>query len=560
MTENELNLPENPETPEEPTAAPQAQPEAVSQETGEAAAAPEASDAEAAAPDAEAAADEAAAPDGETVPDEAAEAEAVPGEEADAAAPEAPAPKRSGAKIAVAIIAALAVLGAAIWLVLHFTGSKTERKLTAIDSYTYEDETQAEHYNSQPVANLGDQELTNGQLQIYYWSQYYSFLSQYGDYAPYFGLDTATRLDQQDIPADESTDEAADTETAEGTDASDPSDEPKTWEQSFLRQALEMFRQYSALAQEAEKNGFTIDEEQQASLDAIPDSMAEYAAAGGFDSADDYLSQSFGPGITVDDYVQFAKLYALASGYASELQSGITVTDDDVSAYYDANEETYTSQGVEKTDKYDVSVRHILIQPEYDQDTNEDSTMDAASDEAWAAAEKQAKKLYKQWQKDPTEDNFAALADENSTDAGSNTNGGLYDDVYPGQMVTEFNDWCFDDSRQPGDTDIVKTSYGYHIIYYVGANDTMHWLETARTDCISEQFNKTLDEIFDSYTMEVNYANVHIFDQITRLNAADATEAGDTTGTEDTTETGEATESEDSTDTSGLEEAQSTAE
>ena len=72
----------------------------------------------------------------------------------------------------MAIIAALAVLGAAIWLVLHFTGSKTENRLTAIDSYTYEDETQAEHYNSQPVANLGDQELTNGQLQIYYWSQY----------------------------------------------------------------------------------------------------------------------------------------------------------------------------------------------------------------------------------------------------------------------------------------------------------------------------------------------------------------------------------------------------
>lgn len=38
----------------------------------------------------------------------------------------------------------------------------------------------------------------------------------------------------------------------------------------------------------------------------------------------------------------------------------------------------------------------------------------------------------------------------------------------PGQMVTEFNDWCFDESRQPGDTGIVETSYGVHVMYFDG--------------------------------------------------------------------------------------------
>ena len=33
-------------------------------------------------------------------------------------------------------------------------------------------------------------------------------------------------------------------------------------------------------------------------------------------------------------------------------------------------------------------------------------------------------------------------------------------------MVTEFNDWCFDESRQPGDTGIVETSYGVHVMYF----------------------------------------------------------------------------------------------
>ena len=44
-------------------------------------------------------------------------------------------------------------------------------------------------------------------------------------------------------------------------------------------------------------------------------------------------------------------------------------------------------------------------------------------------------------------------------------------------MVTEFNDWCFDESRQPGDTGIVynEGSYtGYHVIYFVGT-DAPYW-------------------------------------------------------------------------------------
>ena len=37
-------------------------------------------------------------------------------------------------------------------------------------------------------------------------------------------------------------------------------------------------------------------------------------------------------------------------------------------------------------------------------------------------------------------------------------------------MVTNFNDWIFDASRKPGDTGIVESDYGYHIIYFVGDN------------------------------------------------------------------------------------------
>ena len=40
----------------------------------------------------------------------------------------------------------------------------------------------------------------------------------------------------------------------------------------------------------------------------------------------------------------------------------------------------------------------------------------------------------------------------------------------PGDMVTAFNDWCFDESRKSGDTGVVETEYGAHVMYFVGQN------------------------------------------------------------------------------------------
>ena len=116
-----------------------------------------------------------------------------------------------------------------------------------------------------------------------------------------------------------------------------------------------------------------------------------------------------------------------------------------------------------------VNVRHILITPENDEDSDNDGTPDKASDAADAAAKEKAEKILADWKAgDATEDSFAALATENSSDSAE---GGLYENVYHNQMVSEFNDWIFDPARKAGDTDIVKTTYGYHIIYFVGQGE-----------------------------------------------------------------------------------------
>lgn len=120
------------------------------------------------------------------------------------------------------------------------------------------------------------------------------------------------------------------------------------------------------------------------------------------------------------------------------------------------------------------NVRHLLISFEGGT-KNETTGVTTYSDAEKAAAKAKAELLLAEWKSgEMTEESFAKLAEENSTDPGSKANGGLYEDIYPGQMVTAFNDWCFDEERKSGDTGLVETEYGYHVMYFVGNSDTLY--------------------------------------------------------------------------------------
>ena len=123
-----------------------------------------------------------------------------------------------------------------------------------------------------------------------------------------------------------------------------------------------------------------------------------------------------------------------------------------------------------------VDVRHILVSPAEGELEEDAEGYDEEQERLKAEAKAKAEELYQQWQDGAkTEESFAELAEENSDDGGSKDNGGLYERVSEGDMVAAFNDWCFDPARQPGDTGIVETDYGYHIMYYVGDNAYVRW-------------------------------------------------------------------------------------
>ena len=76
------------------------------------------------------------------------------------------------------------------------------------------------------------------------------------------------------------------------------------------------------------------------------------------------------------------------------------------------------------------------------------------------------------------------MAFANSADTGSSVNGGLYANVSRGQLMEDLDVWCFDKARQTGDTVIIRTSLGYHILYL--CEPTKIWMETAERDLIAQ--------------------------------------------------------------------------
>ena len=185
-------------------------------------------------------------------------------------------------------------------------------------------------------------------------------------------------------------------------------------------------------------------------------------------------------------------------GDITSIEVPTTVTDENgedletVSAYYVV---MYTSKNDNETDL--VNVRHILVG--FSGDQNEDGTY---TDEAKEAARTIAEEILAEWKSgNATEDSFAELANSKSTDTGSNTNGGLYENVYPGQMVAAFNDWCFDADRKPGDTGIVETSYGYHVMYFVGTTGETYRDYQIVNDLRTADMNTWLEGLLGDYTV-----------------------------------------------------------
>ena len=316
-------------------------------------------------------------------------------------------------------------------------------------------------YEKTTAVKIGDRSISPAMLNYSYITQYYSFLTTYGAYAANFGLNTSLGVSSL-------------------AGQTCPMINGGTWQDYFLSAAVDSLLMNTALSRYAEENGITLNDEERAAALSGLDGLEESAAANGFESGEAFLKATYGNGVTTDLVSEVSLDFALASKVYKQLDESIVVTDDEVREQHPT-----------------IAVRHILTKAVPDENG-------VYTDEAKDAAKARAEEIYNEWLAgEATEESFAALAEQYSEDAGSNTNGGLYDSITPGQTVPEFDAFCFDDARMPGDTGVVygeSGAYaGYHVMYFVGEGD----LDTGRETIQRERMNDMLNDLTSVY--EVTY-------------------------------------------------------
>ena len=153
---------------------------------------------------------------------------------------------------------------------------------------------------------------------------------------------------------------------------------------------------------------------------------------------------------------------------------------------------------VEEDETY--TVRHILVAPESGSNSSSSTSEKTEyTDEQWAAAKKKADSILAKFNKtDKSEYEFAKLAEQYSTDSASTSSGsndsfgGLYESVTLGQMVPDFEKWSIDDARKYGDTGIVKSDYGYHIMFFI--NDCPEYQSKIIAQIKSDRLSNMIDK------------------------------------------------------------------
>lgn len=342
--------------------------------------------------------------------------------------------------------------------------------------------------HSTVAATMGKHQLTNGQLQVFYWMQVYDFINYYSYYLSAVGLDYTKPLDMQ---------------------ACGISEEKITWQQFFLDQALDAWQNYRLLADRAEQEGWKLPAGYQSQLDGLEESLKKDAQEGKYESVEAMLAAQMGAGITLEDYANYVNLYYVGNLYRDYLISSAEFTDAELEDYFKEHEAELkqNSPSITKDSGLLVDVRHILVTPKGGTPSADGKTV-TYSDAEWEACRAAAQAIYDQWLAgEKTEASFGTLANEKSEDQnGQVTNGGIYTNVVKGQMVKEFDDWCFDATRKPGDHGMVKTVYGYHVMYYVAGEEG--WVRFCRQGVQKEKVYAMEDKLNEDNPLKADYSSI----------------------------------------------------
>ena len=359
------------------------------------------------------------------------------------------------------------------------------------------------------VATAGAAELTNDQLSVWYWAEVARYRQEAHGVAPDFDRP----LDVQVCEID-------------GT--------VNSWQQYFLKQALSSWHRAQAMVQHADQIPLTFEEAykpnrvntekymtgmpassvlygyeshyqpnsmHQAYLDSIPRMLTDMAKEMGYETSANMAKTAFSSSLQALE--TYAYSYNRGYMYFTHLSHYIEPAQEELDAFWADHSSSYSAEGAE------VDFRQILLIPEGDVTVAADGSV-ACSEDAWAACEEKALDTMNYWLRynRGTEATFGETAHNISLDTGMGENGGFYQGIRQGQLTGVLDSWCFDPAREPGDTVILRSPYGIHILYFSARR------EIARAEADADYYRLRQEQILaeakELFPLEVTYSNISL--------------------------------------------------
>ena len=382
--------------------------------------------------------------------------------------------------------------------VLHFTNVFDVTKWFKEQDITYKASytaslTKVERNGKRVVAKVGNQKLTNSELQIHYWNGVWDYVQEYGGYVKLMGMDPEVPLDQQ-------------THKESGL----------TYQQWFLQNAIESWRRFAILVQMSEDAGYQMTPEQQQELDNIPNTIAAQALEEGFADTEAYVEKYY-PGSSVEGFVQYNANLLKAMYYFDAVYESLMPNEQEVEAYYAQNEATFQKGKKAKEDGLYHDIRHIYLRiPTEIGDIN---GKPAHTQKEWDDNLPNAEKVLADFKAaGGTEEAFIQLV-KTVSDPDYQVNDGLVTKLTKHTIIAEdpdepfaeaFKNWYLDPARKAGDVEIIKDDngsvQGYQIMYYCGG--TAIWRYEAQTLLLSEKTNAMLAEAEAKWQIDVKYSRI----------------------------------------------------
>ena len=296
-----------------------------------------------------------------------------------------------------------------------------------------------------------------------------NYITQYGSYLTYFGLDTSKDL---------STQMYSDT---------------LTWQDYFEQNAVESLKQNKALMAEAKAAGFTYDTTDE--YNTFKETIKTSAAAAGV-SDKEYVRSIYGSYATMGRIEEYVKNDMVMNAYYQKLQEDNAPSDDEIQSYYEENKATYDSVDYRLTTiEADLPTEPTELADPVEETAADttgttdgtaatDSTQDTAyqpSDAEIAKAMEDAKVLA-----DDAEQTVAKDGEAHENEKKSSVN----------YLIS---DWLFDDARKAGDTTVITNDNSH--CYYVVAFEKRYLDETPSADVrvIIPTEDKTGEEILEEW-------------------------------------------------------------